>query len=1026
MGHSALAHYVEPPWWSLVEASYTGVIHLSKCKKRAGVAYSTGESCKTSKTCFFGEQYCAASYPKTKCTCYSGTWHCHPVPCPYSKSSPSCDPDSNVMIDFETAANGTPLVAAAYVKDEWSIHGITVSAFSTNGGFTPDGKPRLFDTANPGTTANGDPDLGSPNKLCIPSGPGVGVGGIPTSIGANCDPQGLVLIVQEQDQPAPDDNAQGGEIVFDFAYPTDVNSLGLMDIEPLGNLTSVVVTKSDGASVVQINSQGFGDNSVENIAINVVDAKQVKINFRNSGAVTYLDLCVHPRSVCTDFLLDFEKRGDETALEAGEYVQHEWSAEYGITVSARSATGFTPDDRPRLFDTASPGTVANGDPDLGSPNQSCMPSGPGIGAGGLPGTAGANCAPQGLVLIVQESDKTTPDDNVRGGEIVFDFTYPTEVHSVGLMDIEDGTGTNITVTRINGAVESGFALLGLGDNSVQDVPINILDAQQVNITFGSSGAVTHLDLCVDLPSVPCMTDCPGEETFALDHNGDGKIDDQDLILQLESIEATDISTQADLNRDGVVDIKDAVLFLGQLVEIFGDDSDYGDVYSLVKDWDWNLSPGEERPRKLAGNRLNDLTSMSLPHFESRRLQGCGVVKNDIYKKGLGLDPDYSYNINEYDPEAKSTWEDKLWWYAFAGMKAFGIFFRVPAKWASEEGEMTDALIFYHHYRENTGSSFVFDFDKAYKEDVNVKRVVDREVESVKQAATELFDGEEQTFLFHSETTRNISVDDYPETINWQFTIGAYFLWSEGTVDFVDSPTCRLEIDMTVKAGDYYNFNPGQQDTVFGLADDINVRFEELGWAKGFMTSGGYSPGLIAVDLECCNILDCGGTPEDGNYFACFCHKCVQMPCSAERCCEPSDCGDPCLFTCEAGECLSKGNPRFTLTWTGNDDYDLHVITPGGVEISYANPFDPLSGGELDRDKIPPELGEWVENIYFPVDGSALIGTYTFFVDPFSYMDTADDWELSVWQGDERKFIQLGNGNSGRFFYEHSGLALGCP
>lgn len=344
----------QAPWWPLIASSYTGVVNLKQCANRGGVAYTTGDSCSKQKTCFFGSQPCGSNpYPDTICTCYSGAWTCDPVPCPYTPTPSSCAANTNVVIDFDSAANGTALAAGAYVQDEWSANGITVSASSMSGGYTPDGKPRLFDTTMPGSGDDGDPDLGAPNQLCMPSGPGVGAGGVPTSIGANCDPQGLVLIIQESDKPTPDDNAAGGMIVFDFAYPTDVNSLGLMDIEPIGNPTTIMITKSDGTTE-SINAQGFGDNSVENIAINVANAVRLKITFATSGAVTFLDLCVRPPPVCTDpftsFLLDFETRGDGSILLAGEYVQDEWADEYGITISASSSNGgFTPNDRPRLF-----------------------------------------------------------------------------------------------------------------------------------------------------------------------------------------------------------------------------------------------------------------------------------------------------------------------------------------------------------------------------------------------------------------------------------------------------------------------------------------------------------------------------------------------------------------------------------------------------------------------------------------------------------------------------------------------------
>jgi hypothetical protein len=42
------------------------------------------------------------------------------------------------------------------------------------------------------------------------------VGGGPTKPGANCDPLGNVLIIQEPGSDCPDDNVDGGMIVFDF------------------------------------------------------------------------------------------------------------------------------------------------------------------------------------------------------------------------------------------------------------------------------------------------------------------------------------------------------------------------------------------------------------------------------------------------------------------------------------------------------------------------------------------------------------------------------------------------------------------------------------------------------------------------------------------------------------------------------------------------------------------------------------------------------------------------------------------
>lgn len=53
----------------------------------------------------------------------------------------------------------------------------------------------------------------------------------------------------------------------------------------------------------------------------------------------------------------------------------------------------------------------------------------------------------------------------------------------------------------------GWSHHSTGDNSVQNVAINVLDALRVKITSAASGAITNLDLCVHMPTV-VPTDSP--------------------------------------------------------------------------------------------------------------------------------------------------------------------------------------------------------------------------------------------------------------------------------------------------------------------------------------------------------------------------------------------------------------------------------------------------------------------------------------------------------------------------------------
>ena len=190
--------------------------------------------------------------------------------------------------------------------------------------------------------------------------------------------------------------------------------------------------------------------------------------------------------------------------------------------------------------------------------------------------------------------------------------------------------------------------------------------------------------------------------------------------------------------------------------------------------------------------------------------------------------------------------------------------------------------------------------------------------------------------------------------------------------------------------------------------------------------------------ECCTDADCG----NATLYACVDNTCLLRECSLDtdddgsttnnnntlvnattftvECCVDADCGAANLI-CKENTCINTGNPRFTLSWFGNDDLDLHVITPEGVEIDFQFTIDPVSGGELDQDDIPAETARWVENVYFPTDGSAPAGNYTYFVVGYTTVGEPDNYDLSVWEDDTRVAFHVGGGlqsqqESTRFTY----------
>ena len=99
-----------------------------------------------------------------------------------------------------------------------------------------------------------------------------------------------------------------------------------------------------------------------------------------------------------------------------------------------------------------------------------------------------------------------------------------------------------------------------------------------------------------------------------------------------------------------------------------------------------------------------------------------------------------------------------------------------------------------------------------------------------------------------------------------------------------------------------------------------------------------------------------------------------------------------------------------------------MITPGGVEIWFQMDLDEESQGRLDHDDIPDYTARWVENIYFPMDGSAPKGTYQYFVNNYNQIDEVDRWTLSVYLGEDRLQFHSGRTqyvlNSTVYVYVH--------
>ena len=117
--------------------------------------------------------------------------------------------------------------------------------------------------------------------------------------------------------------------------------------------------------------------------------------------------------------------------------------------------------------------------------------------------------------------------------------------------------------------------------------------------------------------------------------------------------------------------------------------------------------------------------------------------------------------------------------------------------------------------------------------------------------------------------------------------------------------------------------------------------------------------------------------------------------------------DECIpgSVCFEGTCVGDGSLRVSLGWEVRSDFDLHVVTPSGVEIYYANPD--AAGGVLDVDDCVGNCsdpdGVHVENIVFA--GTPQTGGYQVWVENFSgegsgtfFVEVEGDEVFEYWEG----------------------------
>jgi hypothetical protein len=237
------------------------------------------------------------------------------------------------------------------------------------------------------------------------------------------------------------------------------------------------VVTSDGGRSIYINGNG-GNNSFESVAIGKPSVMELIVAFGGSGAIT--DLQFATSSCVLDNIVDF------SIVKPGVTVVALGSATVSTSIEAYDRTGKPA--KAMVFDS---GVPTGGDFDLGTPNKSFK--GPGIGKAGKKGKLFQNSTPKGNVLIVSEDgDTRDPDDNEKGGFLVFQFSEPSFLDSVGLLDNDEATLFSIICSD---GSESHIYNTNGGNNSFELVKIGKPAVKLLVVTFAGGGAITEINIC---------------------------------------------------------------------------------------------------------------------------------------------------------------------------------------------------------------------------------------------------------------------------------------------------------------------------------------------------------------------------------------------------------------------------------------------------------------------------------------------------------------------------------------------------
>ena len=116
-------------------------------------------------------------------------------------------------------------------------------------------------------------------------------------------------------------------------------------------------------------------------------------------------------------------------------------------------------------------------------------------------------------------------------------------------------------------------------------------------------------------------------------------------------------------------------------------------------------------------------------------------------------------------------------------------------------------------------------------------------------------------------------------------------------------------------------------------------------------------------------------------------------------------------------CVEQGTPQFVLSWSGDSDFTISVVTPLKTILSLQNPSDVQSGGKFEKYNITNDSNRYIERIYFsPEQGPT--GLYPFQIK--SNDNKGDVWNVAIFVDGKEIESHSGQGTSDLKFFNYKG------